>query len=269
MGPDDPKEIQIQKRMNISAQIVHETILREGEEELRRSSWALAWSALAAGLSMGFSFIMEGALESSLPAASWSVLVTKLGYPVGFLIVILGRQQLFTENTLTPVLPLLHRPRLSFFANVMRLWSVVLLFNVIGSALFALLLAKTNVFSAETHIAYWSIGRHVVDMPGGTMFVRAIFAGWLIALTIWLLPSADHARFWVIIVLTYLIGIGRFPHIIASSTEVFYLCMTGVWPWGKFFGGFFFPTLLGNITGGVALVAALNHAQVSTDNSSV
>src|SRR5215218_9856191 len=100
---------QAEERSAPSGKIVYKAILQEGEEELARTTSALFWSGLAAGLSMAFSMIAEGLLASHLPNAPWRPLVAKFGYSVGFLIVILGRQQLFTENTLTPILPLLQR----------------------------------------------------------------------------------------------------------------------------------------------------------------
>ena len=81
---------------------------------------------------MGASLITEGLLNSHLPDASWKPLVSKLGYSVGFIVVILGRQQLFTENTLTPILPLMREKTLERFLNVLRLWSVVLAANLLG-----------------------------------------------------------------------------------------------------------------------------------------
>src|SRR5581483_2356331 len=91
--------------------VVYEAIRQEGEDELSRSTASLAWSGLAAGLSMGFSFVSESILRAHLPESNWRLLVAKLGYGVGFLIVILCRQQLFTENTLTVILPLLRQRR--------------------------------------------------------------------------------------------------------------------------------------------------------------
>src|SRR3954447_4936068 len=105
-----PKEIEeAEQRSSVTPHVVHEAVSREGEQELERTTPALAWSGLAAGLSMGFSLIAEGMLRNELPRAPWARLVVKLGYSMGFLLVILGRQQLFTENTLTPMLPLFHK----------------------------------------------------------------------------------------------------------------------------------------------------------------
>src|SRR4051794_34634138 len=130
--PEAETREQGEERSSPSAHVVYEAILSEGEDELKRKSSSLGWSGLAAGLSMGFSFLTEGVLHHHLPAEHWLPLVSKFGYSVGFLIVILGRQQLFTENTLTVILPLLTHKTLSVFWNVLRLWSVVLTANLLG-----------------------------------------------------------------------------------------------------------------------------------------
>jgi formate-nitrite transporter family protein len=253
---------QVEERVAITAHVVYEAIRLEGDEELHRPAAALAWSALAAGLAMGFSFIAEALLTFHLPNQPWRPLISRLGYCVGFLIVVLGRQQLFTENTLTAVLPLLLRTNWDGFVRVVRLWSVVLCANLIGTLLFALCVARIDIFDAPVRQTLLDIGVAHLGASFGTVFVRAIFAGWLIALMVWLLPAAETARVSVIIILTYLIGLGGFSHIIAGSTTMFYLVFTKTISWGTYFGNFFVPTLLGNILGGVSLVAALGHAQV-------
>lgn len=96
----------------------------------------------------------------------------------------------------------------------------------------------------------------------GTTLLRGIFAGWLIALMVWLLPFAESARVWVIIFITYLVGLGHFSHIIAGAVETFTVAAMGQQAWLAVLGGYIVPTLLGNILGGVSLVAILNHAQV-------
>lgn len=253
---------QVEERIAIGPHVVYETIRREGEEELQRTVSSLAWSALAAGLSLGFSFITEGLLMAHLPDQLWRPLISKLGYCIGFLIVILGRQQLFTENTLTVVLPLLIRKDSSTLLRMLRLWAVVLASNLVGTFLFALCLGKVGIFNAHIEQSLSQIGIAHVGAPFGIVFVRAIFAGWLLALMVWLLPGADSARVSIIIIITYLIGISGFNHIIAGSTTMFYLIVTHSSSWGAYFIHFFIPTLLGNVLGGVSLVAALGHAQV-------
>lgn len=243
------------------AAVVFEAIRIEAEEELKRPNRALFMAGLAAGLSMGFSFIAEALLHSGLPETDWRPLVSKFGYSVGFLIVILGRQQLFTENTLTPVLELLQKKTSEVLIQTLRLWTVVLAANFTGTLLFAMGLVLADMFSASQTDALDTVAVHAVAGGFGITLVRAIFAGWLIALMVWLQPCAETARIWVIIILTYLVGIGGFPHIIAGSTEAFYAVLTGTVSLSTAIGEFILPTLIGNIIGGVAMVAVLNYAQ--------
>lgn len=251
-----------EQRTSVAAPIVHETIRIQGEEELRRPPSALAWSGLAAGLSMGFSFIAEALFQTHLPASPWRPLVVRLGYPLGYLIVIIGRQQLFTENTLTAVIPLLvRRNRATLFA-VLRLWIVVLLANLIGAHIIAWVLGNTPVFSPEIQSAMRQLATQAVDVAFGAAILRGIFAGWLIAMVVWMLAATDTARVSIIIILTYIVGLAGLTHVIAGSVEALFLVMTGAEAWSSYLTGYLIPTLTGNIIGGVALVSALNHAQV-------
>lgn len=241
--------------------VVYHAIRHEGEGELGRSSSALAWSGLAAGLSMGFSFLAMGLLHGHLPHGKWTILLTSLGYTIGFLIVILGRQQLFTENTLTVVLPLLTHRHGGMLANVLRVWAVVLAANVAGALLIALALAKTEIVGPETWESLKQTAEEAHRATFGVALLRAIVAGWLIALVVWLLPFAETARVAVIVILTWLVSVGHFTHIIAGSVEMGFLVFAGARTWTDFVIQFFVPALLGNIIGGVTLVAAINHAQ--------
>jgi formate/nitrite transporter FocA (FNT family) len=243
-------------------QIVHEAIRREGEDELARPSSALFWSGVAAGLSMGFSLVAEAVLESALPQASWRPLVAKLGYTMGFVFVVLGRQQLFTETTLTAVLPFLVAPNRQRFLQVARVWGVVLAANVLGALLFALALTPSGLFSSEERRAMAEIGARALAPGPGLVLVRGVFGGWLIALMVWLLPASAGSRFFVIVVVTWLVGAGQFAHSVAGSVDVLYRLVTGEASAGEYLLRFFLPVLVGNSLGGVALVAALNHAQV-------
>jgi formate/nitrite transporter FocA (FNT family) len=222
-APNNPQEeherADVEERIAPSASVVPSTIMHQGEEELFRPFSALAFSALAAGLSMGFSFVAEALLSTALPDTPWRDLITKFGYSFGFLIVILGRQQLFAESTLTPVLALLRetsRPRLG---RLVLFWAVVLAGNMLGVCMFAWVLSHFAVFDETVRLSFRTISEHVYSDRPEITFIRAVFAGWLIALMVWLLPFAETARVTVIILLTYLIGIGHFDHIIAGSTE--------------------------------------------------
>ncbi|MBV8780618.1 MAG: formate/nitrite transporter family protein, partial [Phycisphaerae bacterium] len=255
------EEDEIYEKSAASARVVYKAVEIEGEEELERSTSALAWSGVAAGLSMGFSLVTEGLLRSHLPDAPWRPLIAKFGYTVGFLIVVLGRQQLFTENTLTPIIPFLHRPTKKKFVNVMRLWLVVLITNLVAAGAFAYVLAKSPAFDPEIKKVFLEIGKESFTHDAVTVLVRGVFAGWLIALMVWLLPVAETARVGVIIIITYIVGLGQLTHIIAGSVETIYVVACGEATWSQYIFGYMFPTLIGNVLGGTALVAAINHAQ--------
>ena len=258
----EKQQQEAEDRTSVSAVVVHETIRKDGDEELQRPLPALAWSAFAAGLTMGFSFVAEGLLRRYLPDAPWRPLLVNLGYPVGFLIVIVGRQQLFTENTLTAIIPLLARRNLSTLFLVIRLWAVVLVSNLVGAHIFAWAAGNSSVFRPEVQGALRDLAREAAAVTFGSAVLRGIFAGWLIATVVWMLAAVDTGRIAIIVILTYLVGLAGLTHIIAGSVEVLFLVMTGQLSWFAYLGGYMLPTLIGNILGGVSLVSALNHAQV-------
>jgi formate/nitrite transporter FocA (FNT family) len=206
----------------------------------------------------------QGMLQAHLPDAEWRPLIVRFGYSIGFLAVIAGSQQLFTENTLTPVVPLLSRKSGVTIGQVLRLWAVVFVANIVGTLLFALAAAFTPTFGPEIKSAFAALGTEAVGHTFWSMFSRAVAAGWVIALMVWMLPGARHNRLWVIVIMSYVIGVAGMSHIIAGSSEVAYVALTGAIPWSAYFVDFMIPTLLGNVIGGVTLVAALNHGQVTS-----
>jgi formate/nitrite transporter FocA (FNT family) len=255
------REEQAREAEKLDAKTTYEVIRREGEHELERPSDALFWSGLAAGLSMGFSFLVDALLRTYLPEATWRPLVAKLGYTVGFLIVILGSQQLFTENTLTPIVPLLSKKSSTPVSNVARLWGVVFIANMIGVFLFALVLGRLAVVEPDVQRALSDIAAETMRPDFWTTLLRAVYAGWLIALMVWMLPGAETSKVSVIVIMTWIIGVAGFAHVIAGGTEVFYAAIRGEASWAEAVAGFILPTLVGNVFGGVTLVAGLNHAQ--------
>lgn len=258
-------EAEEQKRPR--AAVIHEAVRAGGEEELNRTVSSLAWSGLASGLSMGFSLVAEGMLRAYVPDTHWRPLISKLGYPFGFLIVVIGRQQLYTENTLTAVLPFMHAPNGERLLKLLRLWAVVLVANLIGALIFAWVAGKTDAFRPEFKAAFSAIGREAQEGGFGLVILRGVFAGWLIALMAWLIPASNKSSEAVLIfVLAYVVGVAGLPHIIAGSAEVLYTISTGETSWGAYLGGYMLPTLIGNTIGGAALVAWLNHAQVANDS---
>ena len=261
LEPDEEKKAEEEESLN--ANITYEAVRREGDKELSRPASGLFWAAIAGGMSMGFSFVTEALLRAHLPDTEWRPLVTKLGYPVGFLMISLGSQQLFTENTITPIVPLLVARTSEMFKRVAILWFVVLLGNLLGALAFASLVGLTDTFEPKVHVAFAAIGHEALRSGFATTFVRGIFAGWLIALMVWMLPAASSEKVTVIAVIAYLVGIGGLAHIIVGSIEVLYLVVTGAESVGTYFTGFMIPALLGNVLGGLTLATGLNHAQVT------
>jgi formate/nitrite transporter FocA (FNT family) len=256
-------EVADQSRPN--AALIHETIRAEGESELERETSALTWSGLSAGLSIGFSLIVQGELYSRLPAGPVRELISPIGYTIGFLIVIVGRQQLFTENTLTPILALFHNRDAKTLWRVLRLWVIVLAANVVGAVLFASAMVHGGAFELSVMRAFVELGRQTIQADFGVTLIHGLYAGWLIALMVWLLPAVQYSRPLIILIITYIVGLCGFAHIIAGSVECAFLVEMGQASLSDFFLRFFAPTLLGNIVGGVALVAALNYGQVAPE----
>jgi formate-nitrite transporter family protein len=179
--------------------------------------------------------------------------------------VVLGRQQLFTENTLTPILPLLFHRNRKLVGRVARLWAVVLVANIAGTWAIAAVLAGSDLFPTEIRASFEEISSHALGLSFGTTLLKGIFAGWLIALMVWLMPAAGEARSAVIIFLTWLVSVASFAHVIAGSVDAAFFVLAGKAGLADYAGRFFAPTLLGNIIGGVALVAVLNFGQVATE----
>ena len=163
---------------------------------------------------MGFSVTVQAALQSGLPDAPWRHLVASFGYCLGFLIVVLGRQQLFTETTLTALIPVLTRRTVPALLNMLRVWGIVLAANLVGTFIIGAILARTAVLPPEIVAAMDVIAGEATAGDFGKLCLGASFAGWLIGLMIWLLPGAGPSRPIIIILLTYAIAICHFPHVI-------------------------------------------------------
>ncbi len=252
----------VEKSQPPKARVLHEVIRAQGDHELERSLQALWWSALAAGLTLGLSLMTMGLFRAHLDGHPWTPLIASLGYPVGFLAVILARQQLFTENTLTAVLPLMAAPGARKALLLARLWAVVLLGNLAGTLAFAYATLHLPIFDAATDRAFLEIGRDVMRNDAYGMFAKAIVSGWMIATMVWLIPAAENAKVWIILIVTYCMALGSFTHIVVGAAEVGYLVFAGEIGWGAFWLQFALPTLAGNIVGGSFIFALISHAQI-------
>lgn len=241
---------------------IFQRIVATADEEFVRSNRLLFFSGLAAGLSIGLSFVARAALGSAVGDPGG--LVGGILYPIGFLLIVLGRYQLFTENTLTPVTLVL--TRIASVPQLMRVWGVVLVANVAGAALVALVLATTGVLDPEAMAGAREIAAHAFEVPVGSLFWKGVFAGWLVASMVWLNHAARDTvtRFLIVFAVMYLVPAAGLFHCIIGACEVLFLVFQGLAGFGaaaEFFGA----VVLGNTVGGVLLVALLNYSQTRQD----
>lgn len=258
----DQEREAVAKRQSANARVIHEVIRRHGDEEMERPTLSLVWSGLAGGVGISASVLGQSLLEEHLPTSSWTPLVASLGYTVGFLIVILGRLQLFTESTLSAVIPVATHPTWKNFARLTRFWGVVLVANLVGTLFIAALNEHQLITTAAHRDAMLELSRHLLERDWLTTLKLGIPAGFLIAAVPWALPSARGQEFWVVLVLTYFIALGGFAHVVAGSGEAWLLALAGETTFAHALGGIILPTLIGNVVGGTGLFALLAHAQV-------
>lgn len=253
---------EVEERSRLRPPVVYEIVRREGDAEMARPTTSLWWSGVAAGLSISFSLLAQSILWRYLPDTEWRPLLVSLGYPVGFLMVVLGRQQLFTENTVTVVLPVIAELTAHNVRRLARMWAIVFAANMAGTLFSALFCCFAPVLDDQLRAAMIAIAQEAMQPGWIEMLFRAISAGFLIAAMVWLLPSAEGAEFHVICVTTYIIGVGHFAHIVAGSVEAFLLVVHGDIGIAHMIWHFTLPVLLGNVIGGTALFAVLSYAQV-------
>ena len=252
----------VEDRSSPRTPVIYEVVCRLGEEEMARPAFSLWWSGVAAGMSISFSLLAQAILYTHLPDAPWRPLVADVGYTVGFVMVIMSRQQLFTENTITAVLPVIATFNTPNLAKMARMWAVVLLANFAGTLFAALFSTFTPVLSPELLNGMVDISRQILGHSWLEMFFKGIAAGFLIAALVWLIPGAESAQFYVIVLMTYLISAGNFMHIVAGSVEAFLLLLNGELHWLTMLTDFVLPVLAGNIVGGTALFTLIAYAQV-------
>ncbi|QWC57142.1 formate/nitrite transporter family protein [Erythrobacter sp. 3-20A1M] len=247
---------------------IFKRVLSTADHELDVSNLYLFWSALGAGGALGLTFLARVIFTESAGEIEPGLLGNLL-YPVGFLIIVLGRYQLFTENTLTPVVLVL--TRLASLRDLLRLWLVVFVGNMVGAIAFAAAIAYSNVFTPERAARAMEIGHHAIETEWLEIFYRGIIAGWIVAAMVWLVHAMRDSigRALVIYVLMYFIGVGTFFHVITSSVEAFYIAFADptvnfwvLWP------NFVAPVLIGNTLGGIIFVAVLNYAQFAEHKDS-
>jgi formate/nitrite transporter FocA (FNT family) len=212
-------------------------------------------------MGMGLTGLAVALALSYLGNSPTSQFISFCFYPIGFIVVIVGRAQLFTENTLFPVALALDER--GHVVNTLRLWGTVFLANVAGAVFFGWLVMKTGALAPNFADALAGLGTEAVQGQFTTIFAKGVLGGWLIALVAWMV-TASHwtiGQVAIIWMLTFIVGAGRFSHCIASSAEIVAAIMSGHLHFSNYFG-WLLPATLGNIVGGVFIVSVLNYAQV-------
>jgi formate/nitrite transporter FocA (FNT family) len=192
-----------------------------------------------------------------LPDEPWRLLLTSLGYSVGFLMVVLARQQLFTENTITAVLPVMADFTPGNLWKLSRMWGIVLAANMAGTLVASIFCSYAPLLSPELKDGMLELSQQLLGHDWFEMLFRGVGAGFLIAAMVWLIPGAETAQFHVIILITSLISAAGFMHIVAGSVEAFMLILHGDAGWWPMIASFFIPVLIGNGRDGAVCVAVL------------
>ena len=259
------EKMAVEEHEKLSPRLVYEIIRRDGAEELDRPTAALIFSGIAAGLVISFSFVFKAIIASYIPTdAIWTDLITNFGYTIGFLIAILGHMQLFTENTITTVVPLFKPFTLDKLRAVGRLWGIVILCNIIGTGLASLFFLTTDLFTPNIDKALDELAHHVASFSAIQNLLKGVMSGLLIAALVWMLPSVSN-KFLVIFFMTYLIRLGDFTHVVVGSTEMSYLVWQGEASLSEYLFNFLIPTTIGNIIGGTGVFTLLIYGQVTEE----
>jgi formate/nitrite transporter FocA (FNT family) len=244
-----------------TADEIYEQVSRNARHELDRPGIALAISGLAGGITMGLTALSVSIISATLPPSAVSSFIAMLAYPIGFIAVIVGRAQLFTENTLYPVALMFAERR--HFGTTLRLWSIVLPTNLAGAFLFAVLAVRTGALRPEYAAAMGRLGQQAASPSGVHVFWSAVIGGWIIALVAWLVSGSHSITGSVMLIwlLAFLVGVGHFAHCIASSGEILAAVLEHQVSVAQYFR-WLLPAVLGNIVGGVVIVTMLEYGQV-------
>src|SRR5690242_9927584 len=249
-----------------SAHDIYEQVANNARQELGRSSVALAISGLAGGVFMGLSGLGNAIAIAllTMPGAEASrtaLFIGKMFYPLGFIVVILGRSQLFTENTLYPVALVLAEKK--HFWKTMKLWGIVLPANVLGALGFAAIAGLTGALRPDMAQTLAGLGLDALHHPATVVFWSGVMGGWIIATVAWLVSGSHSITGSVMIIwmLAFVVGLGHFAHCIAASGEILTAVLTGQ-ATGMGFLKWLGLAVAGNVCGGVGMVTLLEYGQV-------
>lgn len=252
-------KIIVEEHERLSQHLIYEIIRRDGIEELMRPFKSLFLSGVGAGILVSFSFVCMAVLQSFLPNQPWAPLITKWGYTVGFVLVILCRAQLFTENTITTVIPLFKPFTWEKLGAVLRLWQLVLAGNLVGTSLVAVFLTTPGLLNLDFIVEMQAIAHHVSAFTWQENLLRGIPSGILIAAIVWMMPTARQFALFLVAFITYFIAAGDFTHIVVGSCEMMYAVLNGMASPYDYIFQFLVPVGAGNIIGGTGVFTMLGY----------
>lgn len=240
----------------------HARLVTEAAQEVTPVSTWSKWftSAVGGGLLIAFSFIGAAAAAAAAPP-HLEHLAAAVAYPIGFVLVIGGNYQLFTENTLAPVARVLER--LTSLPRLLWMWTVVLAGNLVGAAAVGAFLAIPGVLPEQVREAAPEIMSVAHAHPPGVVFARAILAGWMVAALVWLMHRMRNTSpLLLIFAVTCFMPLLSLEHVVVGTVESTYAALLGIRPAGELLVHQTI-TLFGNTVGGVGLVTLLNHARTA------
>ena len=261
LGHDDQSDVE--DLASPRSRVIYEVVRQQGDQELERPAGSLFWSGLAGGITITASVIAEGSLRHKLPVDfPLREVISEMGYTLGFLMVILGRMQLFTEQTIVTVLPVMAEPGWRKFGMMARLWGIVFLANIIGACIAAAINVNLHLMSRDLTASMIEVASVLLQRSPTELLQQGIPAGFLVASVAWIRAGITGGELWVVFVLTYAIALGDFAHVVAGGAEAFLLVFAGQTGLGHALAGIIAPALAGNVIGGTGLFAVLAHAQV-------
>jgi len=254
----------VEEHLPLRSPMVYEVVRQEGENELRRPLASLWWSGIAAGIGISTSVLTEALLHGNVPEPGWRSLVASFGYTIGFVIVVIGRLQLFTENTITAVLPLFANWSRMHFVNTLRLWGVVLAANLIGVFGTAVLFTHAGLVSDPALAMMLEVSHDAASHSVLDAMLLGVPAGFLVAAIVWILPNAEGSELLVVVMLTYVMALGDFTHVVVGSGELFLLLFDGTVD-SVYVMTRIIAIMVGNVIGGTGLFALLAYGQVRSE----
>jgi formate/nitrite transporter FocA (FNT family) len=243
-----------------TAEDIFQQVALNAKTELKRTTTSLAISGFAGGIFMGLSGLGSALVLGLFGASPMTHFVASMFYPIGFIVVIIGRAQLFTENTLYPVALVLSEKRELW--NTLRLWCTVLPANVCGALAFAALAARTSALPVATKEALVQLGLTAAHTSPSAIFWSGVTAGWIIATAAWLVSGSHSITGSVMIlwILTFVVGLGNFAHCIATSGEILSAVLVHQLPAISYLH-WLWIAVAGNVCGGVFMVTLLEYGQ--------